>query len=67
MRYFHFGEGEYDRTESLIRTYLGEDVTGDAPGVADETPTARTTPESYLGYARLDRFIPSLVKPSLPG
>jgi len=40
----------------LIRRYLGEHVTGDAPGIADETPTARTTPESYLGYARLDRF-----------
>jgi cytochrome c biogenesis protein CcdA/thiol-disulfide isomerase/thioredoxin len=56
VRYYHFGEGEYDRTEALIRRYLGEDVTGDAPGIADETPTARTTPESYLGYARLDRF-----------
>jgi thiol-disulfide isomerase/thioredoxin len=56
VRYFHFGEGEYDRTEALIRQYLGEDVTGDAPGLADETPTTRTTPESYLGYARLDRF-----------
>jgi cytochrome c biogenesis protein CcdA/thiol-disulfide isomerase/thioredoxin len=56
VRYFHFGEGEYDRTEALIRRYLGEDVTGDADGIADRTPTTHTTPESYLGFARLDRF-----------
>ena len=56
VRYFHFGEGDYDRTESLIRRYLGEDVTGDVAGIADRTPTTHTTPESYLGFARLDRF-----------
>jgi cytochrome c biogenesis protein CcdA/thiol-disulfide isomerase/thioredoxin len=56
VRYFHFGEGEYDRTEALIRRYLGEEVTGDVAGIADRTPTTRTTPESYLGFARLDRF-----------
>jgi cytochrome c biogenesis protein CcdA/thiol-disulfide isomerase/thioredoxin len=54
VRYFHFGEGEYERTEALIRRYLG--ATGDARSVADRTPTVRTTPESYLGYERLDRF-----------
>jgi cytochrome c biogenesis protein CcdA/thiol-disulfide isomerase/thioredoxin len=56
VRYFHFGEGEYDRTEALIRRYLGEGVTGDVDGIADRTPTTHTTPESYLGFARLDRF-----------
>jgi thiol-disulfide isomerase/thioredoxin len=56
VRYFHFGEGEYDRTEALIRRYLGEGVTGAVDGIADRTPTTHTTPESYLGFARLDRF-----------
>jgi thiol-disulfide isomerase/thioredoxin len=65
VRYFHFGEGEYDRTEALIRRYLGEDVTGDAAGIADRTPTSRTTPESYLGFARLDRFAGGRIAPGV--
>jgi cytochrome c biogenesis protein CcdA/thiol-disulfide isomerase/thioredoxin len=63
VRYFHFGEGEYDRTERQIRRYLGEEVTGDVAGIADRTPTTRTTPESYLGYARIDRFAGGKVRP----
>ena len=54
VRYFHFGEGEYDKTEQAIRTLLGDDVP-DATGLADESPHGAVTPESYLGYARLDR------------
>lgn len=61
VRYFHFGEGEYDETERLIRRYLGEGVSGDVSGIADRTPTVRTTPESYLGYARIDRFVGSRI------
>jgi cytochrome c biogenesis protein CcdA/thiol-disulfide isomerase/thioredoxin len=63
IRYHHFGEGEYEETERLIRRYLGEMVTGRAEGVADRTPTVRTTPESYLGWERLDRFVGSIVVP----
>jgi cytochrome c biogenesis protein CcdA/thiol-disulfide isomerase/thioredoxin len=63
VRYYHYGEGEYDQTERLIRRYLGEMVTGDAAAVADETPTVRATPESYLGYERLARFVGSIVVP----
>jgi cytochrome c biogenesis protein CcdA/thiol-disulfide isomerase/thioredoxin len=63
VRYFHFGEGEYDRTEGLIRRYLGEDVTGEVAGIADRTPTTRTTPETYLGYARIDRFVGGTIVP----
>jgi cytochrome c biogenesis protein CcdA/thiol-disulfide isomerase/thioredoxin len=54
VRYYHFGEGEYRKTEDAIRTLLG----GDAParsGVADESPHGLLTPETYLGYSRLDR------------
>jgi cytochrome c biogenesis protein CcdA/thiol-disulfide isomerase/thioredoxin len=61
VRYFHFGEGEYDETEQLIRRYLGETVGDEVAGIADRTPSGQTTPESYLGYARLDRFVGSRV------
>jgi thiol-disulfide isomerase/thioredoxin len=67
VRYYHFGEGEYDETERLIRRYLGEMVTGNAEGIVDRTPTARTTPESYLGWERLDRFVGSIVVPDRVG
>ncbi len=58
LRYYHFGEGEYDTTEARIRTLLGESA-GALPVAAeltDPTPTVRTTPETYLGYQRLTRF-----------
>ena len=64
IRYHHFGEGEYEETERLIRRYLGEIVTGRAANVADPTPTVHTTPESYLGWERLDRFVGSIVVPN---
>jgi cytochrome c biogenesis protein CcdA/thiol-disulfide isomerase/thioredoxin len=63
VRFYHFGEGEYDETERLIRRYLGEMVTGHAEGIVDRTPTVRTTPESYLGWERLDRFVGSILVP----
>ena len=63
LRYHHFGEGEYEETERQIRRYLGEMVTGGSTSVADRTPHVRTTPESYLGYERLDRFVGSSVLP----
>jgi thiol-disulfide isomerase/thioredoxin len=56
VRYTHFGEGAYGETESWIRRLLGEKVHAPPTSVADKTPTGMTTPESYLGYARLDRF-----------
>jgi len=63
VRYFHPGEGSYDETENLIRRYLGEKAADRAPRVADRTPRTATTPESYLGYERLDRFVGSRVVP----
>ena len=58
LRYYHFGEGEYDTTEARIRTLLGESA-GHAPGrgpkLSDPTPRTPLTPESYLGYQRLQR------------
>jgi thiol-disulfide isomerase/thioredoxin len=55
IRYAHFGEGAYDTTESNIRALLTQRK-NDLPApvrVADRTPKARYTPETYLGYERL--------------
>lgn len=58
VRYTHFGEGKYDETEDVIRTLLkeGGTVTSQPLHIPDETPETVRTPESYLGYARIDRF-----------
>ena len=60
VRYTHFGEGAYGETESWIRRLLGENVRARRTSVEDRTPTDITTRESYLGYARLDRFAGSI-------
>lgn len=62
IRYHHFGEGEYARSEDVIRTLLEENgATGlpggyvDNRGVGAAAPPSgdwRITPETYLGYAR---------------
>jgi cytochrome c biogenesis protein CcdA/thiol-disulfide isomerase/thioredoxin len=56
VRHTHFGEGEYDQTESLIRRLL-RDNGAHARHVADATPSGLLTPESYLGYARLTNYV----------
>ena len=56
IRHTHFGEGGYDETESFIRRLLGERASKKRTTVADATPTEITTPETYLGYARIERF-----------
>jgi len=55
IRYAHFGEGSYDTTESNIRTLLAERKAElpEPVRIADRTPQARYTPETYLGYERL--------------
>jgi cytochrome c biogenesis protein CcdA/thiol-disulfide isomerase/thioredoxin len=55
VRHTHFGEGEYDQTEALIRRLLN-DKGARAQHVADTTPNGLLTPESYLGYARLTNY-----------
>jgi cytochrome c biogenesis protein CcdA/thiol-disulfide isomerase/thioredoxin len=60
VRFAHFGEGEYGKTEAAIRELLAE--AGHKPGAhADahaEIPSAGvTTPESYLGSGRALRFV----------
>jgi cytochrome c biogenesis protein CcdA/thiol-disulfide isomerase/thioredoxin len=66
VRYVHFGEGEYGETETAIRELLAE--AGEAPGqrarVTVETASPRvTTPESYLGSLRADRFANGPIRP----
>jgi cytochrome c biogenesis protein CcdA/thiol-disulfide isomerase/thioredoxin len=62
VRYWHFGEGEYERTERAIRALLAE--AGRTPGMdgAESVPAERaapgvTTPETYLGWERAARFV----------
>jgi cytochrome c biogenesis protein CcdA/thiol-disulfide isomerase/thioredoxin len=65
VRHAHFGEGEYDRTETLIRRLLGVD-NGTRTQVRDETPGGELTPESYLGSARAERFVGGELQPGRP-
>jgi cytochrome c biogenesis protein CcdA/thiol-disulfide isomerase/thioredoxin len=51
--YLHFGEGEYDVTENNIRFLLGVRE-GDAIEQTDEIYPLNITPETYLGYQRVD-------------
>jgi cytochrome c biogenesis protein CcdA/thiol-disulfide isomerase/thioredoxin len=65
VRFAHFGEGEYEQSENVIRTLLAEKalpppVSG---SMRDETPTEPLTPETYLGSARIDRFVGSRIVP----
>jgi cytochrome c biogenesis protein CcdA/thiol-disulfide isomerase/thioredoxin len=57
IRYRHFGEGEYDKSERVIQALLkeaGTPVTTDVsmPEQANES----LTPETYLGYGRAQGF-----------
>jgi len=70
VRRAHFGEGEYGQSERTIRRLLAENgasVPKRTTGVADATPTEIVTPESYLGYARLDssRYVGTVVRPNV--
>jgi thiol-disulfide isomerase/thioredoxin len=55
VRYTHFGEGEYDKTEQAVRGLLREAGAARlhrAGGPPIAVPTGRLTPETYLGSAR---------------
>lgn len=61
IRHYHFGEGEYEESEEVIRYLLGEDgseIADDMVEVdADDVSFGQTqTPETYLGYARAENF-----------
>jgi cytochrome c biogenesis protein CcdA/thiol-disulfide isomerase/thioredoxin len=64
VRRAHFGEGDYDGSEKAIRSLLGERPASPASDrLRDETPTGPLTPETYLGYERIDRFTGSKLYP----
>jgi thiol-disulfide isomerase/thioredoxin/sulfite exporter TauE/SafE len=67
VRYVHFGEGEYGEKEKVIRELLaeaGKSVKGGDVRVHAVTPsTTVTTPETYLGAARAERFTNAMLSP----
>src|SRR3954447_2512725 len=60
------GEGQYDDTERSIQTLLGEPASAQLASVQDRTPNHLTTPESYLGWERLDRYVGSPLSANVP-
>jgi cytochrome c biogenesis protein CcdA/thiol-disulfide isomerase/thioredoxin len=67
VRYVHFGEGEYGEKEKVIRELLaeaGKPVKGRETRVRAVAPSATvTTPETYLGAARAERFTNAMLSP----
>ena len=67
VRFVHFGEGEYGEKEKVIRDLLaeaGRTVKGGATRVRAVAPSRTvTTPETYLGAARAERFTNSMLSP----
>ncbi len=67
VRYAHFGEGGYGHSEAVIRELLAEAgrrvgaARSDARGIAPSAGV--TTPESYLGSARAQRFANGAILP----
>ncbi len=67
VRYAHFGEGEYEEKERVIRELLaeaGRQVDEPETAVKAVAPSATvTTPETYLGAARAERFTNPMLSP----
>jgi thiol-disulfide isomerase/thioredoxin len=58
IRYSHFGEGAYDESEKVIQELLEETgVEGASLNINNpQYQVYSRTPETYLGYARIDNF-----------
>jgi cytochrome c biogenesis protein CcdA/thiol-disulfide isomerase/thioredoxin len=67
VRYTHFGEGEYEEKEEVIRELLAEAGRAPGKGVAGgrgpEPSIELTTPETYLGASRAERFTNPILSP----
>ncbi len=62
VRYTHFGEGGYATTEGAIRSLLAEAGDKDLGAVAGRQPgevPGDATPETYLGTARAQGWVPN--------
>ena len=62
VRHTHFGEGQYGETEQLIRDCSARTARSRMQ-MADATPTGLLTPETYLGYQRLNNYVGTPVSP----
>jgi cytochrome c biogenesis protein CcdA/thiol-disulfide isomerase/thioredoxin len=64
VRHVHFGEGDYGTTEQLIRQLLASAHPGlklpPPTSVPDKTPTGELSPETYVGYDRLQYLVSSM-------
>jgi cytochrome c biogenesis protein CcdA/thiol-disulfide isomerase/thioredoxin len=69
VRFAHFGEGEYGEKEKVIRELLaeaGRRPAARASGIHAIAPSpGLTTPETYLGAARAERFTNPMLSPGL--
>ncbi len=68
VRYFHFGEGEYDVSEKVIQALLKETGANVEGIVSRPAPDIQAgTPETYLGYDRGRGFASAVVPvPDVP-
>jgi cytochrome c biogenesis protein CcdA/thiol-disulfide isomerase/thioredoxin len=78
IRYHHFGEGEYDKSEQVIQQLLKEkDGTLKASGIVQVTASGAQaaadvsdvqSPETYIGYERQENYVsPEKIKQDAPG
>jgi cytochrome c biogenesis protein CcdA/thiol-disulfide isomerase/thioredoxin len=70
VTHVHFGEGDYSTTEHLIRELL-EAAHPRTPlppptNVPNKTPTGELSPETYVGYERLQYLLPYRVTRNKP-
>lgn len=56
IRYRHFGEGEYDKSEQVIKALLGEAGSSLVESSVPQQTIESWTPETYLGYGRARKF-----------
>ena len=70
VRHVHFGEGDYATTGHLISQLLRAAHPGrtlPAPaGIPDKTPGGQMSPETYIGYDRLQYLVPGHVVRNRP-
>ena len=59
IRYYHYGEGEYETSEEVIRKLLEEagNDAGALSGAEEWEGLHSETPEIYLGYRRFEGFV----------
>jgi cytochrome c biogenesis protein CcdA/thiol-disulfide isomerase/thioredoxin len=69
VRFAHFGEGAYEQTEAAIRALLAEAgarrLGRTAHARVEVASPGLATPETYLGYARAQGFLPTAPRPGV--